>query len=1103
MGRPTLTPERRALMRRMREDGGADPGTRTGGITRRAGDGPVPLSPGQRRLWFLDQFKPGDPVYIISAGAWLRGPLDHERLADALSTVVRRHEALRTVLRPDGDGDGVGIVQPWEPVPMPVLDVDGEEAALARAEQIAAEPIDVAAGPMLRAVCLRAAPQTHLLVVAVHHAVADGWSLELILREGIQLYAGEELPPLPVQYGDYAVWQREWLDSPAARAQEDFWRERLAGAELLDLPTDRPHPATASFAGATHEFVVPARTAARIYELAEREHTTPFVVGLAAFATVLHRWSGHEDLIVGTPVAGRGRAEVAHLAGFFVNTLALRLDLSGNPDLTTLVRRARDTVLDAQSHADVPFDRLVELLKPDRDATGRSPLLRHLFQFYETPRLPVPMGDVELTPVRIGRHTAKFDLTVDFVPRGDGGIDGCVEYSTDIFDAASVRRLAAALVEVLDQLDSGTALADLGVLAAEDRTRLLEHFSGAATPALNRGPATVHGHIEAQAARTPDAVAVAFGATELTYAELDERANRLAHVLREHGAGPGRIVGVALPRSAELLVTLVAVLKSGAAYLPLETEYPPARLAMMLEDSGAGVVVIDTITAPAELLDTMRAAGPVLLCPHRDAELIAARPGTSPGVELTGRDLAYMIFTSGSTGRPKGAMNEHRAVVNRLLWHHETLGLQVGERVLQKTPIGFDVSVWELFWPLMVGGTVTLVEPGVHRDPDRLVRAVVETGATVLHFVPSMLALFLAARDVAKCTSLTRIVCSGEELPATLVREAEKRLPGVPVHNLYGPTEAAVDVTWYPSTKGVGARVPIGRPIAGVRLYVVDGHGALAPYGLPGELLIGGVPVARGYWNRPGLTADRFVPDPYGSGERLYRTGDLARWREDGCLEYLGRIDNQVKLNGVRMELGEIEAVLAAHPAVESAVVGVRKGTAGAALTAWVLPAAGAAPAAELWPVLREHLRDKLPAPMVPGVFVAVTEWPLSPNGKLDRKQLPEPAATATAPEAPTSELEVAVAQVWQQVLQVPEIGATDNFFELGGHSLLAIRILTRLRAEHGVELSLSELFAAPTPRGVAAAITKATRRKPAAGLRRADRSRYRVPTTDQAGEQR
>ncbi|GAA2515245.1 non-ribosomal peptide synthetase [Winogradskya humida] len=1099
MGRATLTPERRALMRRLRAEN--DTGSpRAGEITRRTGDGPVPLSPGQRRLWFLDQFKPGDPVYIIAAGAWLRGPLDHERLADALGRVVERHEALRTVLRSDGDGDGIGIVQPWAPVPMPVIDVDGEQAALARAEQIVAEPIDVANGPMLRVACLRAAPETHLLVLAVHHAVADGWSVELILGEGIQLYAGADLPPLDVQYGDYAVWQREWLESPAAKAQEEFWRTQLTGAPLLDLPTDRPHPAQAGFAGATLDFAVPAGTAARITRLAEREHTTPFAVGLAAFGAVLHRWSGQDDLVVGTPVAGRGRAEIAALAGFFVNTLPLRLDLTGDPDLPALVRRTRGTVLDAQSHADLPFDRLVEVLKPDRDATGRSPLLRHLFQFYENPRPSVAMGDVELTPVRLGRTTAKFDLTVDLVPRVDGGIDGCVEYNTDVYDAASVRRLAAALVEVLDQVESGTPLSALTVLGADDRTRLVEQFSGAAAPALNRGPATVHGHIEEQVARTPGAVAVKFGAAELTYAELDVRANRLANVLRKRGAGPGRVVGVALPRSIELMVTLVAVLKSGAAYLPLETEYPSARIAMMLEDSGADVVVTDTTSVSAELLQTMRAAGPAIICPHRDAFVIAASPGTAPQVELTGRDLAYMIFTSGSTGRPKGAMNEHRAVVNRLLWHHETLGLEVGERVLQKTPIGFDVSVWELFWPLMVGGTVTLVNPGVHRDPDRLVEAIVDSGATILHFVPSMLALFLASRDVAKCTSLTRIVCSGEELPAALVREAERLLPGVPVHNLYGPTEAAVDVSWFPSTEGVGTRVPIGRPIAGARLYVVDRTGALAPYGLPGELLIGGVPVARGYWNRPGLTADRFVPDPFGSGERLYRTGDLARWRDDGCLEYLGRIDNQVKLNGVRMELGEIEAVLAGHPAVDSAVVGVRTGPAGSSLTAWVLPTSDAGQADELSPVLREHLRERLPAPMVPGVFVAVTEWPLSPNGKLDRKRLPEPGTSGATHEAPATDLEIAVARVWGQVLERENIGATDNFFELGGHSLLAIRILTRLRTEHGVELSLSELFAAPTPRGVATAITKAARRAPAPALRRTDRSRYRITPTNQAG---
>ncbi|MFF4104164.1 amino acid adenylation domain-containing protein [Streptomyces sp. NPDC001903] len=1108
-----LSPQRAALLAQLRRGRGL--GSAPGGITRRP-DPAAPAAPssGQRRLWFFDQLQPGSAAYNIACGVWLRGPFDQPALERALTRITERHEVLRSVLRADGEGGVRAVVLPAAPVAVRTVEAPGEagEELVRRAGQIAAEPFDLAAGPLLRCTLLRGAGDARLLVLAMHHAVSDGWSLQVLIRELVELYGAQaegrepRLPALAVQYADYALWQSQWLSSPAAAAQLEYWRGRLDGAVLADLATDRPRPARSDFSGAHARFEVGAAAGARIGALAERLRTTPFTVAMAAFAAVLARFTGQDDLVVGTPVAGRGRAETAALAGFFVNTLPVRVDLSGDPSLEELVRRTHGEVLDARSHADVPFDHLVEELRPQRDAGGRTPLVRYLFQSDEQPQEPVSVGGLEMLPVRLDTGTAKFDLAVDLSPRADGGFDGLVEYSTELFDPATVERIATALRLVLEEAGparAGAALSRLPVMTPADRAGLLERWSGAGVPAVATGVPTVHGHIEAQADRTPEATAVQFGEERLSYAALDERANRLAWELRARGVGRGDLVGVALPRGLDLMVALLAVLKSGGAYLPLDAGYPAARIEMMLEDAGAKVVVTDTDAVPAELTAAAGAAGARVLCLRRDAEAVAARPGHRPWAGAGARDLAYVIFTSGSTGRPKGAMNEHAAVVNRLLWMHRAFGLAEGEGVLQKTPIGFDVSVWELFWPLMVGGRCVLARPGGHQDPEYLCDLIASAAITTVHFVPSMLAAFTTAgRLPAVRDTLRRIVCSGEELPAALVTECAALLPDAGVFNLYGPTEAAVDVTWYPCAEGYGGRVPIGRPIDGAHVYVVDRAGRPVPVGVAGELLLGGPAVGRGYWRRPGLTAQRFVPDPFGApGSRLYRTGDLCRWRADGTLQYLGRIDHQVKLRGMRIEPGEIEEALRTHPGVDSAVVSVRTGSSGTpVLVAHVRPAEGTdaqeAPDA-LAGVLRAHLRELLPAHMVPTAFAAVAEWPLGPNGKLDRRRLPdpEPAAPEAGRVQPATPVESELCAIWAQVLGVPAVGATDNFFDLGGHSLLATQLLARVRARYGVELPLGRLFAAPTVRATAEALAAAGRRPASApALRRIDRSAYRVP---------
>ncbi|MFG2872557.1 amino acid adenylation domain-containing protein [Streptomyces sp. NPDC048338] len=1105
-----LSPRRAALLKRLREQRGL--AVATDGVTRRPDpDAPAGLSGGQRRLWFFDQLRPGSPVYNIGCGVWLRGPFDTAALERSLGAIVRRHEALRTVFRPGPDGSVEQVVLPAADTPIPLVAVaeTGADAAVALAGRIAAEPFDLAEGPLLRCRLLRSSDGEHLLVLAMHHAVSDGWSLQVLVGELVELYGayttGTEprLPELPVQYADYAAWQSRWLESPAAAGQLEHWRSRLDGAALVEVATDRPRPAAPSFAGAQTRFRVGPEAGRRISDLADGCRTTPFVVGIAAFAAVLGRFSGQRDVVVGTPVAGRGRAEVASLVGFFVNTLPVRIDLSGDPSLRDLVTRMRDEVLDARGNADLPFDHLVEELRPQRDAGGRTPLVRHLFQSDERPRASVVVGELEMVPVRLDTGTAKFDLAVDLTPRADGGFDGLIEYSTELFDAETAARIGTALRLVLETGDPETALSALAVLTEEDRTRLVADWSGAGVPPVPAPQPTVHAHIEAQADRTPDLVAVECEGRTLTYAALDRRANRLAWALRELGVGPGKPVGVALPRSPELMVTLLAVLKAGGAYLPLEADYPQARIETMLADAGAEVVVTDTTAVPAGLVEAATAAGARVLCHRKDAGLIDGRPEDRPDSGAGAGDLAYVIFTSGSTGRPKGAMNEHRAVVNRLLWMHRTLGLAEGEGVLQKTPVGFDVSVWELFWPLMVGGRCVLAPPGSHRDPERLCALIESAGVTTVHFVPSMLAAFLGADRLERAgTALRRIVCSGEELPAALADACAAALPEAALFNLYGPTEAAVDVTWYACAEGYGSSVPIGRPLDGARVYVVDASGRPVPVGVPGELLLGGVAVGRGYWRRPGLTAERFVPDPFGEpGGRLYRTGDLCRWRSDGTIQYLGRIDHQIKLRGMRIEPGEIEAALRARPEVDSAVVGLRAGRSGTPVLVGHVRPAGAPDAADdgagLVERLRAYLRETLPAHMVPSALVLVPEWPLSPNGKLDRARLPDPlpAESGAGHTAPASDLERELCALWSEVLGVERVGVTDNFFDLGGHSLLATKLIARVRARQEVELPLDRLFTAPTVRAMAQAVTSARRRPASApALRRIDRSRYRVP---------
>ncbi len=968
------------------------------------------------------------------------------------------------------------------------------------------------------------AEDEHLFALTVHHIVADGWSLGVLVHDLAAFYqaavSGEPagLAPLPVQYPDFAVWQRRWFAGDRLEAQLSYWRRQLAGLPpALPLATDGPRRVGRGPLGTRHLRLTPARTA-DLRELARREGATPFMVRLAAFAALLSRHTGQEDIAIGTPIANRERVELEPMIGFFVNTLVMRIDLAGDPDFRTLLGRVRERALDAYAHQDLPFERLVEELAPERDLR-LNPLFQVMLQVGNLPLAPISLTGLQLVPVPAARGQAMFDLLLSVAEQGEELL-GSLDYDAELFAGATGERLARHYTALLvaAAAEPGRRLAELPLLDGAERQQLLGEWND--TAAAYRGEICLHELIAEQAARRPDAEAVVYEDRSLTYGELARAATALATRLIALGVGAESRVGLAVDRSLEMMVGVLAILQAGGAYVPLDPDYPRDRLAYMVADAmggdcgdcgDGGVAGGDgprASAAPPLVLSLKRladrlpsGAAQVLFLdeaietaghrrPVADGDLAGDRSDFRQLRELRQRrghraqpdNLAYVIYTSGSTGRPKGAMNSHRAVVNRLLWMQQTYGLTAADRVLQKTPISFDVSVWELFWPLVAGACLVMARPGGHRDPDYLQEVIAAQEITTLHFVPSMLQVFLEAPGVNALGSLRQVFASGEALPAELERRCHERLGSAALYNLYGPTEAAVDVTaWHCERGSRRMTVPIGRPVANTRIHLLDAAYGPVPIGVAGELYIGGVQPARGYLDRPELTAERFVPDPFGDrwgepGGRLYRTGDLARHDGQGWIEFLGRIDHQVKVRGFRIELGEVESALAAHPAVARAVA-LADAAGGGRLVAYVLPraatpaAAASAPVpaldAELVARLREHLAQTLPDHMIPTTWVELASVPLTPSGKVDRRALPRPDAVKPRSRAeyvpPRGDLERLLAGIWAEVLRAERIGAHDNFFELGGHSLLATLAVSRIGEALAIEVPLRRMFEAPT----------------------------------------
>ncbi len=1039
----------------------------------------MPLSYAQQRLWFLYRMEGPSPIYNIPLVVRLTGPLDPMVLEQALNDVITRHEALRTIF-PEYEG------VPYQKIlskneaesRLNLVIEDTSEAGLRqRLAEAASAGIELEHEPPLRAWLFRVNQNTHVLMLVLHHIAGDGWSMQPLARDMEQAYRARlegkapEFPPLAIQYGDYTLWQRELLgeqDNPHSllAKQLSFWRKALSGnPEELLLPTDRRRPAVMSYRSGAVELKLDAELHRGLLSLAHQTGASLFMVLEAGLATLLSRLGAGDDITIGTVVAGRSEAALEELVGFFVNTLVLRTDVSGDPSFQELIERVRRFALEAYENQEVPFERLVEALEPAR-SQSRHPLFQVLLTLQNLPttKACLPCLEVDIEPFLF--NAAKFDLAFtleeSMASNGPAGLCGEIEYQEDLFDEETVQSLATMFLRLLTQAVKlpETSLQHLEILSQEEKQLLLETFNNTSQPSSET---TVIALLEAQAARTPDSTAMVQDQSSVSYRELNRQANRLAHFLRAKCVGRESLVGIALERSPEMVIAILAAGKVGAAYLPLDPEYPPARLEHMLQDARPAVL-LTTENLRVQLPASTGTEFISLDQPEVQAAL-GHSPDHNPAQALLPQNTAYVIYTSGSTGAPKGVMITQAALSNHMQWMQRAFRFAEGDRVLQKTAFSFDASVWEFYAPLLAGGCLVLAQTGGQRDSDYLVRLMAAQCVTVAQFVPSQLQMLLEADGLEQCHCLRRIYCGGEPLSMELVRRLHQLAPWAVLYNLYGPTEATIDAVFAECHVEVGlATALIGVPVANMRAYVVNERMELMPAGLWGELFLGGAGLARGYVNQAELTAERFLPDPFSSkeGERLYRTGDFVRWRRDGKLEFFGRKDQQVKIRGFRIELGEVEAALKMEAGVaQAAVIATDDHAGGKQLVAYVVPMAAGT---ELnTSTLRRGMKERLPEYMVPSAFVVIDQLPLTANGKLDRKALPTPQSTTEAYSGPRKPEEEVLCAVFADVLGAARVGIHDNFFELGGHSLLAAKLVSRVRAALGKEVSIRMLFESPT----------------------------------------
>jgi amino acid adenylation domain-containing protein len=1036
-------------------------------IERLPRNGPAPLSFAQQRLWILDHLTPGHPVYNIPFAITIRGALNIAALSASLNEIVKRHEVLRARVI-ISNGQPQQAIAPALDIPLPLVDLSNLSYAerYTNARRLATEEgsrqFDLSTGPLLRASLFKLAADEHVLVLTVHHIVFDGWSLEILLRELAAFYKDfsignrSTLPELPIQYADYASWQRDWLRGDVLERQLGFWRERLKGAPPgLNLPSRQARPAVQTFIGGRLPFALSTDLYERLKTLTRNERATLFMTLLAGFKALLYRYTGETDVMVGTVVAGRNWIETEKLIGFFVNTLVLRTDFSADPSFRTILSRVREVLLEAYAHQDIPFEKVVEELQPERNLS-QSPLFQVLFAFHHESASALEVSGLSMDLDQLDTHATKFDLYLS-ITRSAEGLSGILEYNLDLFDQVTMKRLLEHYRYLLEGTAANPALPiSRQPLLLPEEQEMLKQWND--TAADHPRTQSIHGLFERQAQRTPDALALVWGSERITYRDLDQRANQVAHRLQSLGVGPEVVVAVFMDRTPELVVALLAILKAGGAYLPLDPAYPKERIRFMMEDVNAQVLLTEE-----HLRYSLPENNATVLLPNAPGEN-RSEDENAPPCAAGPQNLAYLIYTSGSTGRPKAVAIEHRSAVAFLHWaggkysRHELSG------VLATTSICFDISVFELFAPLSWGGKIILVENALS-----LLSLNTAEPITLVDIVPSAMA------EVLKSTELPASVCTvnlpGEPIPARLIEELYRQPTIERIYNLYGPSEDTTYSTCALAERGASGPPPAGRPISNSHVLLLDREMMRVPVGVQGEIFIGGEGLARGYYDRAEQTADRFVPNPFSHipGQRLYRTGDLGRYLPDGQIEVLGRLDHQVKIRGFRIELGEIEAALRTHEAVREAVVIARGQGHDKRILAYVV----AEPRAVDIHELQSLLTEKLPGYMLPAAIVLLESLPLLPNGKIDRNALPEPnmggAATDENYVAPRDELEQTIVRVWQEVLGIPRVGVHDNFFsDLGGHSLLAVEAVTRLRECLDPQLSFVDMFHFLTVRSLA-----------------------------------
>jgi amino acid adenylation domain-containing protein len=1040
-----------------------------------------PVSFAQQRLLFLDRIDPGTSAYNLTRVIRISGPLDSGALTKTLNTIVRRHASLRTRFIFDTE-DGYQIVDDEVDFQLPVLDMsslpdaDREPEALRLARAEGHKSFDLAVGPLFRSVLVRLASADHMLVLVMHHIITDGWSMSILFDEIGEIYTEvaygkpAELPTLSIQSSDFARWQREHFTAEKLHHHVTYWTNKLKGhGGFIELPTDRPRPAVQSHEGAIEIFQVGEGLAGALARLAESRGTTLFMVLMAALQTLVWRYTNTADVLIGTPTAARNDTQFEKLIGFFVNTLVIRGDLSGNPSFFELLRRTRETTLEAYEHQDLPFEKLVEALKPKR-SLSYTPLFQIMFVLQNAPRQILDLPGLCLEEIEFDTESAKFDLTLEVVEQK--GLHCTIEYCTALFEKQSIRRLSRHFETLLGDIarSPDRPISELRILDEAARNEAVFQFNS--TKSEYRRNARLDRIFEEQVKRTPDRIALIEGESEITYRDLNRRANALARLLVKSGLNQERPVGVYMERSIDAVVAFLAALKANAPYVPLDMSNPGHRLELLIGDAGCDVILTHR---------GLRSALPkhVKTMSIDDLVLMDSDPAHSTG-DGSSEDLAYIIYTSGSTGVPKGVEGSHRAAVNRFEWMWRTFPFSEDETCCQKTALGFVDSIWEIFGPLLGGVRAVIVPDEFLLDLDQFVALLAQHDVTRIVLVPSVLRTMLdVVPDLA--TRLPKLMlwsASGEILSANLVRKFREALPKATLLNMYGSSEVTADVTYYEigQTEELTS-VPIGRPISNTQIFVLDHQKNLVPPLVHGEIHVGGDCLARGYWRQPELTLQRFVPNLYRPDQSrfLFATGDLGRILSDGTIEYLGRLDKQIKLRGIRIEPGEIEANLAAHPHVRDSFIAVHGGSSEIRhLVAYIVRSEGPE---SLTDELRSFLRARVPEYMIPAVFIELDRMPLLPSGKIDRMALPSPSSEALAKRRSIvhgrTEIEKGLISIWREVLKFDQISIDDNFFDLGGHSLSGMRVLARIRRDFHIDVPIRSLFDRPTIEGLALEVEK------------------------------